>query len=112
MYSIFLPPVILTHPTSRKVFQDDRAYFYCITTDSSTIHWRLNGTNLLNQQHDDLVISSTQTDLSDVLELIILASAEYDGTKVQCVAETDDNSVVSNTAVLRVQGLLYAILKF
>ena len=109
---VILFSVVLVHPADRTVFQDDRAHFSCITRKSSyTTLWRLNETdydNLSNQVHDDLYINGTETEsgAADVLELTILARVEYNGTRVQCVAENDDdNSVVSNTAMLGIQGM-------
>ena len=104
--------VILTHPDDRTVFLDDEngAFFSCNIRDSSSTHWRLNETDyddLPSQLQDDLVISSISTTLSVFLELLIPARAEYNGTRVQCVAENDDgHSVVSDTATLTIQGIV------
>ena len=105
--------VILTHPGDRTVFLDNRnsAFFSCNTRDSSTSHWRLNETDyddLPSQIQDDLVNSTIPATLSVFLELVIPARAEYNGTRVQCVAESDDgHSVVSDTATLTIQGMSF-----
>ena len=96
--------VILSDPDDRTVFLDDSAFFSCITQDSFTSHWRLNETDyddLPSQIQDDLVFSTTSATLSVLLELSIPARAEYNGTRVQCVA---NHSVASDTATLRIQG--------
>ena len=103
--------VILTHPDDRTVFLGDEngAFFSCNTRDSSSTHWRLNETDyddLPSQLHDDLIVSTILTSLSVFKELTIPARAEYNGTRVQCVAESDDgHSVVSDTATLTIQGM-------
>ena len=102
--------MILSDPTDRTVFLDDDAFFFCVTRGSSSFHWRLNGTdynNLPSDVQDDLVIDSSSSALSELLELIITARAEYNETRVQCVIESNDkDSVVSNTATLYIQGIL------
>ena len=101
--------VILSHPDDRTVFLDDSAFFSCLTRDSPATHWRLNETDyddLPSQMQDDLVISTIPATLSVLIELSIPARAEYNGTRVQCVAESDDgDSVDSDTATLRIQGI-------
>ena len=102
--------MILSDPTDRTVFLDDDAFFFCVTRGSSSFHWRLNGTdynNLPSDVQDDLIISSSSTAQSELIELIITARAEYNETRVECVAENNDgDSVVSNTATLYIQGIL------
>ena len=103
--------MILTHPTDRTVLLDDGngAFFLCVTQDSSSSHWRLNGTdydNLSSEVHEVLVLFNASTDLSELLQLIIPARTEYNGTRVQCVAENNDgDSIVSNNATLYIQGI-------
>ena len=101
--------MILSHPDDKTVFLDDSAFFSCLTQDNFTSHWRLNETDyddLPSQMQDDLVISTIPATLSVLIELSIPARAEYNGTRVQCVAESDDgHSVVSDTATLRIQGI-------
>ena len=103
--------MILTHPGDRTVFLGDEngAFFLCSTRDSSTSHWRLNETDyddLPSQIQDDLVNSTIPNPLSVLLQLIVPARAEYNGTRVQCVAESDDgHSVVSDNATLTIQGM-------
>ena len=100
----------MTHPTDRTVFLDDDAFFFCVTQGSSSSHWRLNGidyNNLPSDVQDDVVTSSASTALSEFIDLIITARAEYNETRVQCVAGSNDgDSVVSNTAILYIQGIL------
>ena len=97
-------------PTDRTVFLDDDAQFLCGTQGSSTIYWRLNGTDyndLPSDVQDDLNISDGSTALLDFIDLTITARAEYNGTRVECVAENNDgDSVVSDTATLTIQGKL------
>ena len=100
------------HPTDRTVFLDDGkgAFFSCQMRDSSSFHWRLNGTDyndLTSDVQDDLVIDSSSSALSETLNLLLPARTEYNETRVQCVAESNDgDSVVSNNATLYIQGKL------
>ena len=102
--------MFLTHPTDRTVFLGDDAFFSCLTRGSSSSHWRLNGTDyndLSSEVLDDLVIDSASTALSELLDLLLPARAEYNETRVECVAENNDgDSVVSNNATLYIQGIL------
>ena len=102
--------MVLTHPTDRTVFPDDDAFFSCLTQGSFSPHWRLNGTDyddLSSDVQDDVVTSSASTALSEFIDLIITARAEYNGTRVECVAENNDgDSVISDTATLTIQGKL------
>ena len=96
-------------PDDRIVFLDDDAVFSCLTDVDYTAHWRLNETDhddLPSQLQHDLDIRSGSTTQFGVFSLIIVARAEYNGTRVQCVAESDDgHSVVSDTATLTIQGI-------
>ena len=95
--------MILFHPYDRTVFLDDDAFFYCLTDIGSTAHWRLNETDyddLPSQLQHDLVISS-----ESVYSITIPARAEYNGTRVQCVAESNGHSVVSDNATMILQGI-------
>ena len=100
--------MILQHPTDRTVFLDNSAFFSCLTRGGSNALWRLNGTDyedLPSDLRNDLVTSNGSTSLSEFIDLIILSRAEYNGTRVQCVIENDDgDSVVSDTAILYIQG--------
>ena len=102
--------MILTHPTDRTVFLDDDAFFSCQMRDSSSSHWRLNGTDyndLPSDVQDDLVTSNGSAGLAEFIDMIITARAKYNETRVQCVIESNDgDSVVSNTATLYIQGIL------
>ena len=92
------------------VFLDDDAFFLCATRGSFSPHWRLNGTDyndLSSDVQDDLITSSSSTGLAELLDLIITARAEYNETRVECVAENNDgDSVVSDNAILYIQGIL------
>ena len=107
--------MILSDPDDMTVFLDDDAFFFCVTQDSSSFHWRLNGTDyndLSSDVQDDLIISSSSTGQSELIELIITARAEYNETRVQCVIESNDgDSVVSDNATLYVQGKLILNIK-
>ena len=100
--------MIVSHPRDRTVFLDDDARFNCITQRNFTPYWRLNGTDyddLPSQLHDDLALYRF-SEMYEHLALIIVAKAEYNGTRVQCVTESNDgDSVVSNTATLSIQGM-------
>ena len=102
--------VIVNHPVDRTVFLNDAALFTCLTDIDYTAHWRLNETDhddLPSQLLHDLIINSeSTTEFFGVFSLTITARAEYNGTRVQCVAESDDgHSVVSDTATLTTQGM-------
>ena len=77
--------MILIHPTDRTVFLDDDAFFFCVTQGSFSPHWRLNGidyNNLSSDVQDDLIISSSSTGQSELIELTITARAKYNETRV------------------------------
>ena len=105
----------MNHPTDRTVFLDDDAFFSCVTRDSSSSYWRLNGidyNDLSSDVQDDLVIDSSSSALSEILNLLLPAKTEYNETRVQCVAENNDgDSVVSNNATLYIQGILMLNIK-
>ena len=102
--------MILSDLTDRTVFLDDDTFFVCVTRGSSSSHWRLNGidyNNLSSDVQDDLVIDSSSSAQSETLNLLLPAKTEYNETRVECVAENnDEDSVVSNTATLYIQGIL------
>ena len=102
--------MIKTHPTDRTVFLGDEAFFSCRMQDTSSSHWRLNGTDyndLPSDVRDDVVTSSGSSGLAGTIDMIITARAEYNETRVQCVIEIDGDSVkVSNTGTLYIQGRL------
>ena len=102
--------MIQIHPTDRTVFLDDDAFFSCRTQDSSSSHWRLNGTDyneLSSDVRDDVNTSSGSSGLAEFIDLIITARAKYNETRVECVVESNDgDSVVSDTATLYIQGIL------
>ena len=101
--------MIVTPPVDRTVFLNDDAVFSCLTDVDYTAHWRLNETDyddLPSQLQHDLVIRSESISLFGVFSITIPARAEYNGTRVQCVAESDDgHSVVSDTATVTIQGI-------
>ena len=102
--------MILSDPTDKIVFLDDDAFFSCVTRGSSSSHWRLNGTDyndLSIDVQDDVITSSASTSLAEFIVLTIKARAEYNETRVQCVAESNNgDSVVSDNATLYIQGML------
>ena len=91
------------------MFLNDGTEFTCLTQGSSNTHWRLNGTDyndLPRELQDDIYIDTVGTLNSQLIEMTFPARAEYNGTRVQCVAESDDgHSVVSDTATLTIQGI-------
>ena len=107
--------MILIHPTDRTVFLDDDAFFLCLTRGSSSSYWRLNGIDynvLSSDVQDDLIVSSSSSAQSELLDLTITARAEYNETRVQCVIESNDgDSIVSDTATLYIQGILMLNIK-
>ena len=102
--------MILSDPTDRTVFLDDDTFFSCATRGSSSSHWRLNGTDyndLSSDVLDDVVTSNGSAGLAEFIVLTIKARAEYNGTIIQCVVENNDgDSVVSDNAILYIQGIL------
>ena len=96
--------VILEHPSDKTVFLDDSAFFSCFTRGGSSTYWKLNGTDyddLPSEIRDDLATSNGSTSLSDFIDLTIIARAEYNETRVQCVVE---DSIISDAATLYIQG--------
>ena len=81
-------------------------------TDGSISSWRINEQlpgDLPPEVHSDLELSSTGTDEgTTLLTLTIPARAEYNNTRVQCLTGTfGGSSVESETAILKVQGIIY-----
>ena len=104
--------MIQIHPTDRTVFlgDDNGAFFSCRMQDSSSSHWRLNGTDyndLSSDVLDDVVTSSGSSDLAETIDMNITVRAEYNETRVECVIENNDgDSIVSDNATLYIQGIL------
>ena len=109
LIDLCFPSVIVTHPDDKTVFLNEDAVFTCLTDSGYTAHWRLNETeydDLPSQLQHDLVVRTESTTQFGVFSLTITARAEYNGTRVRCVAESDDgHSVVSHTATLTIQGM-------
>ncbi|CAI8024255.1 hypothetical protein GBAR_LOCUS14103, partial [Geodia barretti] len=110
---------ILHAPESTTVFLNQLAVFTCETRGGIT-SWRLNGTQreiLLLDIRSDLVISekSTTSEGTAVHNLTILARAQYNGTRVQCLSVIIGGPLVeSDNVTLTIQGPLSAVgdLKF
>ena len=100
---------ILRGPSGATVFPDQWAEFTCETRgDIST--WTLNGTLLQNLPTDiesDLSVTGTNTvNGTRVESLTIPARAEYNGTRVQCLAVSlTGSSAESENATLKIQGM-------
>ena len=99
---------ILVAPESRVVFLDQSAEFTCETV-GGILAWIVNGTQREVHQDEirrDLVVSETIIDGGTTMEtLTIPARAEYNGTRVQCVAFTFGGSDQSENAILWIQGI-------
>ena len=85
--------------------------FSCKTVDDLS-SWRINGTSrggLPPAVRSDLEFSPIViTDEGNaLLKLTVLARAEYNNTRVQCATVTSGGSVASETAILKVQGIIY-----
>ena len=101
--------VIVVHPKDRTVFLGDDGYFACLTQDSSTTQWRLNDTDYddlpLQLLEDLLYYSAPEFAGQQLIDITITAKAKYNGTRLQCVAESEDGYlVVSKNATLIIQG--------
>ena len=103
----YLAIVIVEGPTDLTVFLDQEAVFSCLTRDIST-HWMVNETDIENlplSLHDDLITEYVTSGEFGLFALVILSRAEYNETRVQCVAENDDgDTIVSDAATLIIQG--------
>ena len=112
VYTFYLhSPEILNTPESMTVFLNQSAVFTC-ETDGSLSTWRINGIlpgDLPPAVGSDLELSTTITDNGTILlTLTILARAEYNNTRVQCLTGTFGGpSVESETVILKVQGITY-----
>ena len=99
---------ILDPPANITVFLDKSAVFTC-ETDSGLPGWRVNGTllhDLPPEIRSDLVVLETNTDESSTLEqLTIPARAEYNTTKVQCLAVTFSSLEESENGTILIQGV-------
>ena len=97
-------------PNDVTVFLDEEAFFVCVTRNSFSSYWRLNGVdyvNLTSDILDDLNITSIPSGSTVTLHLFIIAKAEHDGTIVQCVAESNNGGrAVSDPATLFIQGII------
>ena len=79
---------ILQPPENNTLFLDQTAEFMC-EIDSDTLVWKINGTERSNTPPEirtDLVVRETITSGGSTVEdLAIPAKAEYNGTLVQCI---------------------------
>ena len=105
---------ILDPPSNLKVFIDQSAVFTC-ETDGGLPGWRVNGTLLQDlppEIRSDLVVLETNTDEGSTLEQITIpARAEYNTTKVQCLAVTFSGLEESENATVIIQGVIYLTTK-
>ena len=101
---------ILDPPSNLTVFIDQSAVFTC-ETDGGLPGWRVNGTLLQDLPPDirsDLVVLETNTDEGSTLEQITIpARAEYNTTKIQCLAlaVAFSGSEESENATIIIQGV-------
>ena len=108
--SVSFFPEILHAPNSTTVFLNQSAVFTCETNGGIT-SWRLNGTQreiLPLDIRSDLVVPEERTtpEGTTVHTLTILARAQYNGTRVQCVSGLFGGPVVeSDNATLTIQGV-------
>ena len=97
----------LTMPESVVQAEGLNATFFCSHQTASATGWRLNGTSV-NMRHPQNVIVGT-TGGGSLHYLTILATADYNGTTVQCFTFVmkDGSLVVENatTVLLVVQGM-------
>ena len=102
-------PEILRAPESTTIFLNQSAVFTCETRGGGTL-WRVNGTQreiLLPDIRSDLVVSESATpEGTAVHTLTILARAQYNGTRVQCLSVIIGGPLVeSDNATLTIQGI-------
>ena len=102
LYSDLHPTEICKSPENRTVFLNLSAVFTC-ETDGHFSGWEVNGTVAR-----DLPPEVACNEGTTLLELTIPATAEYNDTRVQCVVVTlNGSSAVSETTILKVQGITY-----
>ena len=108
--SIIFYAEIAESPRDTTVFINQTAVFICVTHGTPLyLYWRVNGTaytHLPSDIRDDLVsFHAIVVDTADpVLVLTITGRAEYNGTRVQCVAGGEGVERESENATLNIQG--------
>ena len=104
--------MIVEGPTDLTVFLDHEAVFSCLIRDISTrdisIHWIVNETDIKDfplSLQNDLTTENVTSGEFGLYALVIIARLEYNGTRVQCVAENNDGDlIISDNATLYIQG--------
>ena len=92
------------------------ATFFCAHPTASATGWRLNSTSVNMRKPQNVIVGTTTDGYGRSLQyLTILATADYNGTTVQCFAFVmkNESSVVENamTVLLIVQGLFNLMCK-
>ena len=89
------------------VFLNHSAVFTC---ETSGLHmgWRVQGTKLLPDSYHNITTSLLNVTINSTIgEMVLLARAEYNEARIQCVTMDYDftSSIVeSETAILNIQG--------
>ena len=96
-------------PNNTTVFMNQRALFRCVAPGTPLyMYWKVNGT-AFNQLESDIRgdMGTEQVTVGDneELTLTIPGRAEYNGTRVQCVAGDEGGEDESENATLSIQGI-------
>ena len=101
----------IEEPTNLTVAEGVEAIFHCQHPTADAISWRLNGTALLDSLLDDVIATSASAAGGIRNTLTITAHSKYNQTRVQCVAYSDDLTIMNTDAVnLTVQGVYTLII--
>ena len=102
------PVELLQHPENSTVFLNETAVFTCETINGVPA-WRVNGTilqRLPSEIRSDIKVSENNTaEGISTVNMAIPAKAEYNGTIVQCVIlSVEETAVLSDKVLLNIQG--------
>ena len=99
---------IAESPSDVTIFINQTAVFTCVTHGAPLyLYWRVNGiaySSLPSDIRNDLDTDQVTVGDSEVFILIIPGRAEYNGTRVQCVAGDEGGETMSAIATLNIQG--------
>ena len=109
----FVLLVFVAVPTSQEVAVDREAVFRCRHSTADTIRWRLDGMLIGGSPPPDVTPSSARGKDGNLVQILtIVASPQYNGSEVVCVARFDDGSPDETTLPATLQGRHVQLLQY
>ena len=88
---------------------DERANFSCVVADSS-VHWRVNETDVDDLPGDDIVTEAVEVGWLHVYTMVLRGRIEYNQTRIKCVFTHSSGTLIeSDTAILTGDCQLYVL---